>query len=61
MEEFENNLFRKRTKVESRRTFLYSEILQKLIEKVHPRILAVLKNLLWIAVLFFRDYFYRRH
>lgn len=52
MEEFENNLFRKRTKVELRRGFLYSERLQRLIEKVNPRILSVLKNLFLIVIIF---------
>ena len=53
MEDTENNLFRKKTKVKSRQAFFYSERMQKLIERIHPNIWATLKTLLWIVVAIF--------
>jgi hypothetical protein len=49
MEETENNLFRKKTKVKPRQTFFYSERLQSLIEKIPPKLLTTLKTLFWIV------------
>lgn len=53
MEDVENNLFRKKTKVKPKQTFLYSERLQSLIERMHPKILTTLKTLFWIVVAIF--------
>jgi hypothetical protein len=53
MEDVENNLFRKKTKVKPRQTFVYSERLQRLIERIHPKILTTLKTLFWLVVAIF--------
>jgi hypothetical protein len=53
MEDVENNLFRKKTKVKSSQAFFYSERMQKLIERIHPKIWTTLKTLLWIVVAIF--------
>jgi hypothetical protein len=54
MEDVESNLFRKKTKVKPNKwTFVHSEGLQKLIERIHPKMWTILKTLLWIAVTIF--------
>jgi len=53
MEDVENNLFRKKAKVKPRPTFFYSERLQMLIERIHPKILTILKTLFLIAITIF--------
>lgn len=54
MEEIENNLFKKKAKVKPNKwTFVHSEGMQKLIERIHPKIWTILKTLLWIAITIF--------